>query len=87
MPESNSSILPEEAIAVYLQKYIQFRKRKVFYGPNGKDKELTDLLAKHITKEKFLLPSNASPGCHPAFLEERRPIFQKPSCMKRDLLT
>ncbi|MFN3939867.1 MAG: uroporphyrinogen-III synthase [Chitinophagales bacterium] len=45
-----------EAVAVYLQKYIQFRKRKVFFGANGKESELFDILAKHIPNEKILFP-------------------------------
>lgn len=44
-----------EAIALYLQKYIQYRKRKVFYG-DGQDKTLFDLLKKHKNTEKFLWP-------------------------------
>lgn len=42
-----------EAIAVYLQKYIQYRKRKVFFGNNTID-DLVNVAAKH-TKEKYLL--------------------------------
>lgn len=59
-----------EAIALYLQKYIQYRKRKVFYG-NGSVKELKDLLKKHKANEKFLLPgSNIRTKKLPSFLEE-----------------
>jgi uroporphyrinogen-III synthase len=43
-----------EAIAFYLQKYTQFRKRKIFYG-NGTFAEIMDFVKKHKT-EKFLLP-------------------------------
>ena len=45
-----------EAVAVYLQKYIQFRKRKVFFGANGKEAELFDIMSKHIPNEKILFP-------------------------------
>ena len=44
-----------EAIALYLQKYILYRKRKVFYG-NGTAKSLMDLLLKHKENEKCLFP-------------------------------
>ncbi|HAE14276.1 MAG: uroporphyrinogen-III synthase [Chitinophagales bacterium] len=78
MPESTKYFCQSEAIAVYLQKYIQFRKRKVFYGPNGKDKELTDLLAKHISKEKFLLPcATLHQDAISAFLEEKKANFSE----------
>jgi uroporphyrinogen-III synthase len=54
MPEMTKYFCVTEAIAVYLQKYILYRKRKVFYG-SGKDSDLFDMLNKHI-QEKFLLP-------------------------------
>lgn len=43
-----------ETIALYLQKYIQYRKRKIFFGKQS-PKDLEDVLKKH-TKEKFLFP-------------------------------
>lgn len=43
-----------EAIALYLQKYIQYRKRKIFFGKQTA-KDLEDVLQKH-SKEKFLFP-------------------------------
>lgn len=43
-----------ETIALYLQKYIQYRKRKIFFG-KGTVKDLEEVLKKH-TKEKFLYP-------------------------------
>lgn len=46
-----------EAIALYLQKFIQYRKRKVFFG-DGKMPKLIEILIKHKDKTdgKFLLP-------------------------------
>lgn len=43
-----------ESIALYLQKYIQYRKRKIFFGKQT-PKDLADVLKKH-TSEKFLYP-------------------------------
>lgn len=43
-----------EAIALYLQKYIQYRKRKIFFGKQTA-KDLEDVLKKH-SSEKFLFP-------------------------------
>lgn len=54
MPEMTKYFCVSEAIAVYLQKYIQYRKRKVFYG-SGKDTDMFDLFKKHIA-EKFIFP-------------------------------
>ncbi len=48
-----------EAIALYLQKFITYRKRKVFF-PKAKDKSFESLLLKH-KRETFLIPqSNVS---------------------------
>ena len=42
-----------DAVAFYLQKYIVYRKRKVFYG-NGEQEDLIRLLGEN--KEKYLYP-------------------------------
>ncbi len=44
-----------ETIANYLQKFIIYRKRKVFYGAR-KIEDLSTALEKHKNKESFLLP-------------------------------
>lgn len=44
-----------EAIALYIQKYIQYRKRKVFFGSTGRWPELVTVMAKHKT-ENYLVP-------------------------------
>src|SRR6266516_4960860 len=36
-----------EAIALYLQKFILYRKRKVFYGADGSTKSLLEVMNKH----------------------------------------
>lgn len=43
-----------EAVALYLQKFILYRKRKVFYGADGTNKSLFDVINKHKSNEKFL---------------------------------
>ncbi len=47
-----------EAIALYLQKYITYRKRKIFFGSRTVD-DLIVVLEKH-KKESFLLPLSES---------------------------
>jgi uroporphyrinogen-III synthase len=44
-----------ESIALYLQKFIQYRKRKVFYG-DGTTKDMLSIMNKHIEGESYLLP-------------------------------
>jgi len=43
-----------EAVALYLQKFILYRKRKVFYGADGSNKSMFDVINKHKENEKFL---------------------------------
>ncbi|WEK36450.1 MAG: uroporphyrinogen-III synthase [Candidatus Pseudobacter hemicellulosilyticus] len=45
-----------EAVALYLQKFILYRKRKVFYGADGTNKSVFDVINKHKENEKFLYP-------------------------------
>ena len=54
IPETMKYFCINEATAFYLQKYIVYRKRKIFYG-KGKFEELTDVLLKH-SEEMFLVP-------------------------------
>src|ERR1700759_1540371 len=49
-----------EAVALYLQKFILYRKRKVFYGADGSNKSLFDVINKHKENEKFLYPTSES---------------------------
>jgi uroporphyrinogen-III synthase len=43
-----------EAVALYLQKFILYRKRKVFYGADGTNKSMFDVINKHKENESFL---------------------------------
>ena len=47
-----------EAVALYLQKFILYRKRKVFYGADGTNKSMLDVINKHKENEKFLYPTS-----------------------------
>ncbi len=53
--EDNKYFCNSEAIALYLQKFIQYRKRKVFYG-DGRLPKLMVLILKHKESGSFLLP-------------------------------
>ena len=43
-----------ESVALYLQKFILYRKRKVFYGADGTNKSMFDVINKHKENEKFI---------------------------------
>ena len=53
IPESMKYFCISESVAVYLQHYIHYRKRKVFYGSTGKMPDLVTVLNKHLN-EKYL---------------------------------
>ncbi len=54
VPEALKYFCITESVALYLQKYIVYRKRKIFYG-NNTFQELMDVINKH-KEEKFLVP-------------------------------
>jgi uroporphyrinogen-III synthase len=54
VPDSMKYFCISEAVAYYLQKYVAYRKRKIFFGKQTID-DLVDVLKKH-KKEKFILP-------------------------------
>ena len=66
-----------EAVANYLQKFIVYRKRKVFVGKRTVQ-DLAPYLLKHKKNEKFLLPcSNLGSKRMVEFLEENDIDFQE----------
>ncbi len=54
MSQETKFFCTSEAIALYLQKYTQYRKRKVFFGDMNNNKELRLLLMKHRDTTRFL---------------------------------
>lgn len=54
VPESMKYFCVSESVALYLQKYIQYRKRKVFYGVTGKLPDLFSIISKHL-EESYLV--------------------------------
>lgn len=45
-----------EAVALYLQKFILYRKRKVFFSADGSTEGLLEVIGKHKHNEHFILP-------------------------------
>lgn len=56
VPNEMKYFCTSEAIAYYLQKYVVYRKRKIYFG-NNTFQDLVPLMKKH-KQEKFLLPSS-----------------------------
>lgn len=55
IPETMKYFCVTEAVALYIQKYVQYRKRKIFFGATGKIEDLIPSIVKHKT-EKYLVP-------------------------------
>ena len=55
IPEDMKYFCVTETIALYIQKYVQYRKRKVFFGNTGKIDDLIPMMVKH-KNEKYLVP-------------------------------
>ena len=59
IPEDMKYFCVIETIALYIQKYVQYRKRKVFFGNTGKIDSLIPTIIKHKT-EKYLVPQSSA---------------------------
>ena len=55
IPEEMKYFCVTETIALYIQKYVQYRKRKVFFGTTGRVDDLLPTMVKH-KNEKYLVP-------------------------------
>ena len=55
IPEDMKYFCVTETIALYIQKYVQYRKRKVFFGETGRINDLVPTMVKH-KGEKYLVP-------------------------------
>ncbi len=49
-----------ESVALYLQKFILYRKRKVFFSCDGTNKNLFEVINKYKEQERFLYPCSHS---------------------------
>lgn len=55
IPEEMKYFCITETVALYIQKYVQYRKRKIFFGKTGKINDLLPTMVKH-KQEKYLVP-------------------------------
>lgn len=55
IPETLKYFCVTETIALYIQKYTQYRKRKIFFGETGKIDDLIPMMVKH-KNERYLVP-------------------------------
>ena len=57
IPEDMKYFCITETISLYIQKYVQYRKRKVFYGDTGRIDDLLPQILRHRT-ERFFIPQS-----------------------------
>ncbi|NOR87293.1 MAG: uroporphyrinogen-III synthase [Bacteroidales bacterium] len=76
IPDSMKYFCASEAIAYYLQKYVTYRKRKIFYG-RGNFQGLIEIIQKHKS-DNYLMPcSDIYKQDLPDLLEENGIKFSK----------
>lgn len=78
MPETMKYFCVSEQVSNYLQKYIVFRKRKIFDAPKGTFKDLVEsVLKKHKDEKYLLLLSDISKGDMAEMMEKIKLQFSK----------
>lgn len=76
IPDTMKYFCISESTAYYLQKYIVYRKRKIFFG-KGKMEDLVEIMMKH-KDENFLVPLSAAHKEEiPVLLEKHKFKFTK----------
>ncbi len=74
VPAEMKFFCASESYALYLQKFITYRKRKIFF-PKTKDKKLTDIILKHPDEIYFMPCSNLSSSEIPDVMKKNKIKF------------
>lgn len=82
IPEDMKYFCVTETIALYIQKYVQYRKRKVFFGSTGRVDDLLPTMIKHKT-EKYLVPMSDVHGDSLGKLLDSKKLNHKECVMYR----
>ncbi|MBP6661962.1 MAG: uroporphyrinogen-III synthase [Paludibacter sp.] len=77
IPETMKYFCVSETVAVYLQRYIHYRKRKVFYGATGKLAELVVIMNKHLDEKYLFITSDVQNEDTLAALEKSKITLNK----------
>ncbi len=77
VPETMKYFCISETVAVYLQRYIHYRKRKVFYGATGKLAELVVIMNKHLDEKYLFITSDVQNEDTLAALEKSKITLNK----------
>lgn len=82
IPMTQKYFCTSETIANYLQKYIVYRKRKIFASPTGKLADLIPAMQKHKTENFLLAVSDVNNGSDTALLAANK-LNVTPAAMYR----
>jgi len=77
VPEDMKYFCVSETVALYLQRYIQYRKRKVFFSPTGKMTDMIPLLKKHPDEKYLLITSDVQNEEITTILNEAKIQYEK----------
>ncbi len=83
IPDSMKYFCASEAIALYLQNYILYRKRKIFFGKQT-FADLIDVMYKH-KDEKFLFPCSDEPQTETYKLLDKAKYKYTKACMYKSI--
>lgn len=77
VPETMKYFCVSESVALYLQRYIHYRKRKVFYGATGKLTELVTIMNKHPEEKYLFITSDVQNEDTISTLEKSKIVYNK----------
>ena len=77
IPETMKYFCVSESVALYLQRYIHYRKRKVFYGASGKLADLVTIMNKHAEEKYLFITSDVQNEDTLATLEKAKITYNK----------
>ena len=77
VPETMKYFCVSESVAVYLQHYIHYRKRKVFFGATGKMHEMVTIMNKHTDEKYLFITSDVQNEETMSVLEKSKITFTK----------
>lgn len=77
IPETMKYFCVSESVALYLQRYIHYRKRKVFYGASGKMADLITIMNKHTDEKYLFITSDVQNEETITMIEKSKIVFNK----------
>ena len=77
IPEDMKYFCITEAVALYIQKYVQYRKRKIFFGSTGKIDDILPLILKHKNEKYFIPQSDMHTQDFAALLDSKKLVHHE----------